>query len=140
MSMIREELKQLRTEPRDLRKFGLLVGGVFAVLGLWFVFRHKPWHAWFWVPGALLIVTGLAAPQALRRIYILWMGLAFFLGLIVSTVLLAVFFYVVVTPIGLAARIAGKDFLERGWSSAPSYWKLRPAGAAKPADEYERQF
>ena len=38
---IRDDIKQLKTTDRDLRKFGLLVGGVFAALGLIFFLRHK---------------------------------------------------------------------------------------------------
>jgi uncharacterized BrkB/YihY/UPF0761 family membrane protein len=139
MKLIREELKHLKTEPRDLRKFGLMVGAVFLLLGLWFLFRHKPWHAWFWVPGALLIGLGAVAPKALKQVYLGWMCLAFVLGFFVSTLLLTLFYYLVVTPIGLGARLFGKDFLERKWSDAPSYWRLRTAGAKQPA-EYEQQF
>jgi hypothetical protein len=140
MKVIREELKHLKTEPRDLRKFGLMVGGVFLALGLWFVFRHKPWHAWFWTLGTLLIILGGLAPRALKHVYISWMALAFTLGLIVSTVLLTVFFYVVVTPVGLAARVLGKDFLGRKWSGGGSYWIVRPASGPKAPAEYEQQF
>jgi hypothetical protein len=140
MSLLFEELKQLRTEPRDLRKFGLMVGGVFVAVGLWFAFRHNPWHAWFWVPGALLIVAGLTAPLALRRIYVIWMGVAFFLGFIVSSVLLAIIFYGMVTPIGLVARLAGKDFLDRGRSTGGSYWIIRSRDSSRPPSAYEQQF
>ena len=31
---IRDDIRQLKTGPRELRKFGLMVGGVFVVLGL----------------------------------------------------------------------------------------------------------
>lgn len=140
MNVIREELKHLKTAPRDLRKFGLLVGGVLLILGLWFLFRHKPWHAWFWIPGAVLVVFGIVAPKALKHAYVAWMALAFVLGLIASTILLTVFFYLVVTPIGLAAKICGKDFLERKWSNKPSYWLLRTSSRARQPAEYEQQF
>jgi hypothetical protein len=140
MSIIGEELKHLRTEPRDLRKFGLMVGGVFALLGLWFLFRHKPWHAWFWIPGALLIAAGAIAPRGLKHIYVAWMSMAFVLGFIMSTLLLTAFFYLVVTPVGLLAKVAGKDFLQRKWSSSPSYWILRPPGPMKEPNRYEQQF
>lgn len=140
MSFIREELKHLKTEPRDLRKFGLLVGGVFVLLGLWFVFRHKSWHTWFWVPGAGLMAFALIAPRALKHIYLGWMALAVTLGLVVSTILLTLFFYVVVTSIGLAARLCGKDFLSRKWSNTTSYWLVRPASEAKRPGDYEQQF
>jgi len=140
MNLIREELKKLKTEPRDLRKFGLMVGGVLLALGLWFVFRHKPWHAWFWLPGSVLLLLGAVAPRSLKYVYVGWMALAFTLGLVMSTVLLTVFFYLVVTPIGLVARLAGKDFLARKWSDGSSYWLLRRASGPKQPSEYEQQF
>ncbi len=39
--MIRDEIKQLKTGARELCKFGLLVGGVFALLGLILLLRHR---------------------------------------------------------------------------------------------------
>jgi hypothetical protein len=61
--------------------------------------------------------------------------------MIVSTVLLTVFFYLVVTPIGLAARCVGKDFLERRWDAkATTYWRARDHSEPRPPAEYEQQF
>jgi hypothetical protein len=140
MKLVREELKNLKREPRDLRKFGLMVGGVFLVLGLWFLFRHKPWHAWFWLPGSLLVLFGAMAPRALKHIYTGWMAFAFSLGMVVSAVLLTLFFYLVVTPIGLVARLFGKDFLARKRCNASSYWLRRPGSGPKQPAQYERQF
>jgi len=39
---IRDEIKQLKTGARELRKFGFLVGGVFAALGVVLLLRHRP--------------------------------------------------------------------------------------------------
>ena len=139
--MLREEIKQLKTEPRDLRKFGLTVGGVFSLLGLWFFYRHKAHYPYFVCPGLLLLVLGLALPKSLKQVYVGWMAVAFFLGLLVSTVLLTLFFYLVVTPLGLAARCVGKDFLNRRWDAkATTYWLAREHSKPKPSAEYEQQF
>ena len=35
------DLQQLSTTTCDLRKFPLVVGDVFLLLGGWFLFRHK---------------------------------------------------------------------------------------------------
>lgn len=139
--MIRDELKHLSTTPRDLRKFGLLAGGVFVLLGGWFLFRHQPAGPYLLAPGALLMVLGLVVPRALRPIYIAWMAMAFVLGLIVPTVLLTLFYFLVITPIGLGARLLGKDFLSRKLDrQVKSYWLPRDRTAARPASDYERQF
>ena len=83
------DLQQLSTRTRDLRKFGLVVGGVFLLLGGWFLFRNKPAGPYFLTPGVLLVVFGLVAPRSLKIAYIAWMSLAFTMGLLRNRILLA---------------------------------------------------
>jgi hypothetical protein len=139
--MIQDGLRKLKTGPSDLRKFGLLVGGVFCLLTLWGAWRGKPLAFYFLIPAVPLIVLGLAWPRSLREIYIAWMTIGLVLGLIVSTSVLTVCFYLVVTPVGLIARLCGKDFLNRRLDrSAPSYWLARRAANARGRERYEQQF
>jgi hypothetical protein len=139
--MIAEEIKQLKTGTRDLRKFGLLVGGVFALLAAWCWWRGKPAFPYLVAPAVPLLLLGAVWPRSLKWVYLAWMGLALVLGLIVSTVLLTVFYYLVVTPIGLLARAVGQDFLSRRLQpDAPTYWIARPRSGPKPRQEYEQQF
>lgn len=139
--MILEEVRALPATRRDLRKFGTVVGGVFLLLGGWFLFRTKPVWPFLLVPGVLLVLFGLAAPRALRPVYRAWMALAFGLGLVVTTVLLTLFYYLVVTPIALVARLCGQDFLAlRLDRQAASYWRLRDRSKVRGPADYERQF
>ena len=139
--MIQQELQQLSTTTRDLRKFGLVVGGVFLLIGGWFLWRHRPIWPYLMTPGALLVVLGLIVPRALRGVYLVWMGLAFTLGLIVSTVILTLFYFLAVTPLGLVGRIFGKDFLlEKFNPRAESYWLPRDRSATRQPADYERQY
>jgi hypothetical protein len=135
-----DEIKSLSTKTRDLRKFGLLVGGVFLVLGGLTLWRQKPIAPWLLTPGVILFFLGLILPRSLKLIYIGWMAMAFALGLIVSSILLTIFYYVVVTPIGLVARLVGKDFLSLKLDSkAQSYWVPRDK-TVHTAANYEQQF
>ena len=137
---IQADLKKLKTGARDLRKFGLTVGGVFLLLGVMLLLRHRSSYPLFCGAGALLVTLGVIWPRALKYIYIAWMALAFTLGFVMSNVILTLFFFAVVTPIGLLARLFGKDFLARKWDEqAPTYW-IPFAREAKPANSYERQF
>ena len=137
---IREDIQQLKTTGRDLRKFGLTVGGVFILLGGLMLWRHKAhWPCFFW-PGATLMFFGAMLPRVLKWIYVTWMSVALVLGFIMAHVILTLFFFLVVMPIGLVARVAGKDFLSLKLdSSAKSYWICR-GQEAKTAADYERQF
>jgi hypothetical protein len=138
--MILTEIKQLKTGTRDLRKFGLLVGGVFAALGIVLWLCHRPAGPYFSIPGALLIAFGLIAPRVLKYPYLVWMSLAILLGLVVSSILLMLLFFLVITPIGLVARCLGNDFLNLKLDRpAVSYWTPREHKPKTPA-EYERQF
>jgi len=140
-AMILQDIKELKTGARELRKFGLLVGGVFALLGLVWLLRGKPHYPWVLFPGILLIVFGVILPRALKYIYIGWMSLAIMLGFIVSNVLLTFFFFVVITPIGLIAWFSSKDFLRLKIDrTATSYWIKRETKSPKSLSDYERQF
>ena len=139
--MIRAEIQELDTSPRNLRKFGLVVGGVFGLLAVWFWWRGKAFFPYVLILGVSLVVFGLIWPKLLKQVYVIWMSLALVLGLIVSTALLTILFYLVVTPVGLVARLAGKDFLSQKLDpKANSYWIDRDRSIPRRMNDYEQQF
>jgi Saxitoxin biosynthesis operon protein SxtJ len=139
--MILDDIRDLKTGPRELRKFGLLVGGVFALLGLVAWMRGKPFFPYLLVPGAALLAFGLVFPRGLKPVYLPWMTLAILLGFVVSNVLLTFFFFLVMTPIGLTARLLGRDFLRLKLDpKAGTYWIPRERPAPKSPSDYEQQF
>ena len=134
------DLKKLKSGARDLRKFGLIVGGVFVLLGVLVLLRHRSSYPFFLGAGAVLTAFGVIWPRALKYVYIAWMALAFTLGFVMSNVILTLFFFMFVTPIGLLARLFQKDFLARKWDKqTASYW-IERANEKRTAQTYERQF
>jgi len=139
--MIREEIKELKTGTRELRNFGLLVGAVLAALGVLFLMRGKARYPYFLAPGILLLVLGAVFPRALKYAYVAWMSLAIVLGFIVSTLILTLFFILVITPIGLSARLFGRDFLRLKLDRREStYWITRKSRPPRSPVEYGQQF
>ena len=134
------DLRKLKAGPRDLRKFGLMVGGLFVAIGIFLLLRHRLSYPFVIYVGAALIAFGAVWPRALKYIYIAWMTLAFTLGFVMSNAILVLFFFLFVTPIGLLARLFRKDFLGRKWDKqAGSYWIQCPR-EMRAAESYERQF
>jgi hypothetical protein len=124
---VKEELSALEISKKILRKFGLLVGGIFLLLGVWMFYQaHSITGLIFLILGALLFIFGFLLPNFLSGVYKVWMGLAFALGWVVSRVLLIILFYIGITSISFIARIFGKKFLDVKFKDGKeSYWVLR---------------
>ena len=75
LAIIRNELSALKTGPRELRQFGLLVGGVLLLIAGYMYWREKPALLYVATPGVALMLLGVIAPTVLRRVYLAWMVL-----------------------------------------------------------------
>lgn len=136
---VKEELTTLEISKKILRKFGLMVGGIFLLIGFWIYHSSQSFAGIIFICiGILLLVFGSLFPNALSGIYKVWMGLAFALGWLVSRLLLIVLFYFVLTPVGFIAKIVGKKFLDIDYKvKKESYWIISPSD--KKAD-YSKMY
>lgn len=127
-----------KASTTELRKFGLLVGGVFVALAAFLVWRQKPAFVVGTLAsvGALLVLMGLGAPKALGPVYVVWMRFALLLSKITTPIFMGVIYFGLLTPTGLIMRALGRNPL-RG-SRAGTFWVSRPVGAR--AGALERQF
>ena len=119
-------LKPRRSRPfRAERDFGLVVGGVFALLGGWWIYRERltGWAEGLFAGGACLVALGLARPAWLAVPRRHWMRLGEAIGGVVAFVILAFVYFLVLTPIGLVKRLTGWDPLGRRAAPASSYWR-----------------
>jgi hypothetical protein len=130
---------QFNPGERTLRQFAGLILIVFGLLAIIEVeFRHRPQLALIYALLAVIVgPAGLLIPRAVRPIWIAWSVVAFPIGFVVSTLVLAVLFYLVFTPIGLAFRLTGRDVLALRRPDTRTYWK--PRAAARDKREYFRQ-
>lgn len=92
------------------RSFGLSVGTATLVMAGLLWWRAYPRAAAVaGVIGVLLIAGGLVAPAALRLPSRVWWRFAIILGWINSRILLTVFFFLVLTPVGCVLRLVGRS-------------------------------
>jgi len=129
-----------RPEPRELRKFGVVVLVGMGVIGAGFhFFSDAPEVArWLWIAGAVLGLPALTGTAIALPGYWLWMGIAFVMGNIMSRVLLAAIYFLLVTPLGLLRRALGGDPLQLKKPAGETYWRDLSGGSAESG--YERQF
>jgi hypothetical protein len=124
----------------EVRKFGILFGVVFAALAVYLRYAGNEHWYWFLIAAALVLVMGYLAYPLLRPAYLVWMKFAFVLGWINTRILLGVFFFLVLTPIGFVLRMTGKDLLnERIDKNATTYW-LKREKTPFDQERYKRLF
>jgi hypothetical protein len=138
MNWLKEEFLRIDRSAKALARFGFILGGISVLLGLLLLARHRTGLPLLGL-GALLIIVGFFAPNALRYLHALWIGLSLLIGWLVTRLILTIVFFLVVTPIGLLQRLARRSPLEfRFRTEASSYWRPREKSFA-PAD-YRNQF
>lgn len=138
--MFKEEFKNIKETKKDLRKFGITVGGVLTLIAALLFYFNKSSAPYFGVIGAILFLAGIIIPQVLKPLNKIWMGLAIVLGFFMSRLILTILFYLILTPITLIAKLVGKKFMILKYDqSAKTYWEKRTHIQKKPLD-YERQF
>ena len=126
---------------RELNQFGAMLLLSSAAVGLIVLWRFGSMRA-----AAIVWAVGLAATAAYfavapirRPIYLGFNYAGYPIGWALSHLLLAAIYYLVLTPIGLVMRLAGRDAMRRRFDpAAESYWTPcrtddKPAG-------YFRQF
>jgi hypothetical protein len=122
------------------RSFGLIVGGVSALIGAIGFFRDSPHWIWWSGAAALLLGAALVAPGVLGPLNRLWTRFGLLLAAIVSPVVLAMLFYLCITPVAMLMRWVGKDPLRlRLHPEAESYWIRRDPAGPEP-DTLKNQY
>ena len=113
---------------RQLRQFGILWLVFLGVLGALSYFKsgnHQA-AAVFWAVSVLVPIFGWIFPAFMRIVFLALSYAAFPIGFVVSHVILALVFYLVLTPVGLLMRLLGHDPMDRHIDSeTESYWTER---------------
>jgi hypothetical protein len=88
--------------------------------------------------GGILIIAGLLVPTILGPVNRAWMGLAHLLSKVTTPIFMGVVYFLVITPISLVMRLAGKNPLMHP-EHGGGFWFER--GSEKPEpNRMERQF
>lgn len=139
--MIIEEIKNIKSERSDLKKFGLLIGIVLLLAAGYLLWKGRPSCAvGGFAVGIVFILLGLVLPTVLKPLQKAWMAFAVVMGFVMTKIIMAIVFYGMVTPIGLLGRLFGKKYLElKIYPKASSYW-IEKAASDPDKSRYERQF
>jgi len=131
---------KIAASDREVRKFGVMFAVICLIVAGYSYYKSGTVWPWFLGGSALFAIGGLVLRSALRPVYVGWMKFAFVLGWVNTRLILGVFFYGILTPIGVTMRLFGWDPLTRKIDrKAESYWVKR-APVPFDAKRYEQLF
>ena len=115
------------------RAFGWVFVVVFLVVALWPLVSGGTLRTWALIASAGVAAVTVLAPALLTLPNQLWQRFGMLLHRIVSPVVLAAMFFLVVTPMGLLMRSFSKQTLHQHLDpAAESYWIKRDPPGPKP--------
>jgi len=110
-----------------------------TVIGSILLYKDKGAYVYFYTAAGFFCFFAALAPMALLPLYRLWVKFAMALAWFNTRLLLAMVFYLVITPFGLVARLLGKDLLDQRIDrDAKTYWKEKER--IEDPSRYEKQY
>ncbi len=105
------------------RSFGILFFLVFIIIGLWPLKNNEEPVLILIAISAIFLILGITKSKFLTPLNIAWMKFGKFLGKIIAPVLMGVVYFLLITPISIILRIAGKDLMNlKNKNNVKSYW------------------
>ena len=115
------------------RSFGIVFAVVFLLIGLWPLLDGGAVRWWSLAVAFVFAVLAAVRPSVLAPVNRLWLRLGLLLNRIVSPLVMAVLFYLIITPFGFFMRLTGKDPLRLKYDpGARSYWITREPPGPSP--------
>ena len=128
------------TEPGQIRKFGIIAWvffGLLCGLGIW---AKRPVPTCLFGFLSLLGLGFVLIPSQLRPVYGVWLKIAHVIGRILTTLILALAYYLVMTPSAWAKRlIGGRPLPMKPDKGAESYWVARDE-PVQPRERFLKRY
>ena len=119
------------------KSFGILFFLVFFVFGLWPLTKEMNPNVFLIIISIIFLILGILNSKVLSPLNNLWIKLGEILGKIIAPVVMALVYFLILTPISLLVRAFGKDLLGLKYlKQQNSYWIKRK----KDIGRMDRQF
>ena len=105
------------------KSFGLLFFVVFLILALWPLKNGSNINLYFTISSIIFLILGLINSKLLSPLNKSWIKLGEILGMIIAPIVMALVYFVILTPVSFIVRIFGKDLLSlKLLKEKETYW------------------
>jgi len=107
------------------KSFGLVFVVVFLIIALWPLLNGNEIRIWSICISLIFLFLTIIKSTILTPLNKIWNKFGLLLGTIISPLIMAAVFFLVVTPTAYIMRLRRKDLLNKLYSNKPSYWIKR---------------
>ena len=118
------------------RSFGVVFFVVFLLIAIYPLTHSGDIRIWSGIISLIFLVLGLLNSSILTPLNKIWFKFGIILGKIISPVIMAIIFFLVVTPTGLIMRILRKDILNLKYNKNHSYWIEKNGPKSKMKNQF----
>mgnify|MGYP000983939851 FL=1 len=105
------------------RSFGLLFFIVFLGIGLWPLKSGQEINIYLIMISLFFLTLGLINSKILSPLNMAWIKFGEILGIVIAPIIMALVYFIVLTPISLIVRMLGKDLLGlKFFEKQDTYW------------------
>ena len=126
----------MKSKETSNKSFGILFFLIFLAIGIWPILNSEDPRIWSIIISLIFLVLGLLNSRILKPLKDAWIKFGEILGKIIAPIVMAVVFFIILTPTGLLLRLFGKDLLKTKPSKGSSYWIHR----SKDIGSMKKQF
>ena len=91
--------------------FGLLFSIVFLLIGLWPLIKGDNPRVIFFPIALIFLFLGLVNAKILSPLNRLWIKFGEILGKVIAPIVMALIYFIILTPLSFLVRMTGKDLL-----------------------------
>ena len=113
----------MKSEKVNNRSFGILFFIVFLIIGFYPMYNSDSPNKFFLILSLPFLILGILNSKILTPFNRAWIKLGEILGLIIAPLIMALVYFIFLTPISLIVRIFGKDLLNIKFNKKlETYW------------------
>ena len=118
------------------KSFGIVFFVVFLLIAIYPLINGGDIRIWSGIISFIFLILGLLNSSILTPLNKIWFKFGIILGKIISPVIMAIIFFLVVTPTGLIMRILRKDILNLKYNQNKSYWIEKEGPKSKMKNQF----
>ncbi len=104
------------------KSFGIVFFIVFLIIALYPMLKGQDLRLWSLIISLIFLILGIINSTVLTPLNKIWFKFGILLGNIISPIVMAIVFFVVVTPTGIIMKILRKDLIGLKKNNKNTYW------------------